>query len=597
MIPKNQNKTCPDLLSNDCVVWQGGDVPSLGICNGQSLSETEYILATNIVTLFSDIDMSTIDISCLQEACAQKCKDNSLKAIIQVLFDNQCCLTDLVNSINAQPPTVQIAVNLRCLKKFDDFGNEIPQDLNQSLQSIVNQVCTNVLSISSLQAETIQLQKQIDAIPPVPDTPPEPTIKTCLTPGLRPVSQVVPLVAQALCDFETAVGTIDDMSIASSQQCPNLNSLFAGVQGWLANVANLSQSMNNLWILACNLNDRISVIEENCCKLTCKDVEIGFDVQLNTDGTGVFLKFTAGAGTNIPSGFVDCGSSVQFTDVAGQYVTYPLIITNNANLGDFDLSGLNLDSPVTIAVTSIMCTQGLTCQKCITKLYTLTGGTCPVCPVVASGTEGSVTITFIQAGGSTTDVTSYQVLTLGPAQTGYIPKFSTIISIDSTGDVVVNSDCISLTPPPKICYVFRWEEDPELITLGPVELSDATFVQLQMGTINYDIDSPYYATYIPTIQADQALFDELTLKIPAGVLKPACVLGGDKGAPGQFYYNELSVQVPNTLAAPVLKVLNPFPVVGQTPLYIYLKGEVSSGGSDCQCSSSTSEPGSPPFHK
>jgi len=368
MKAKNQNRTCPDVLSNECVVWQGGDIPVLGICNGDVLSEVEKLIADKIVELFDNIDMSEIDMNCLVTTCAQKCKDTSLKAIIQVLFDNQCCLQDLIKQAGGGSNTVTVNLNLRCLKKFDDFGNEIPQDLNQSLQSIINQVCANVTDINSIKASIVDLQNQIDTLETTPTTTPEPSVTTCLTPGLRTVSQTVPIVAQALCDFRTQIGNNTDLSIAISQQCSDLNSTFATVQGWITAVQNFAQSVNNLWILACNLNDRVSTIEENCCKLTCEDIKLGFAVQVDTNGSGVFLKFTAGAGTSIPNGFTDAGSTVTFTDKNGDFLTYPLVIANNANLGDFDLTGLDLNDPFTISVTAILATDGLTCEKCITKM-------------------------------------------------------------------------------------------------------------------------------------------------------------------------------------------------------------------------------------
>lgn len=564
MKAKNKHRSCPDALSNECVTWQSGDIPVLGIYDGDELSEAEKIIADKIIELFDDIDMSEIDLNCLVSTCTQKCKDTSLKAIVQVLFDNQCCLQDLINSATGASPTVTVNLNLRCLKVFDDFGNEIPQDLNQSLQSIVNQVCTNVTSITSIQASIVQLQNQVDTLQTTPTVTPEPNITTCLTPGLRPVSQTVPLVASALCTLQTSLGSQTDMSVAISEQCANLNGSFASVQGWITSVQNFAQSMNNLWLLACNLNSRVTTIETNCCKLTCSDVNVGFAVQVDTTGTGVYLKFTSGAGTDIPTGFTDQGSTVTFTDKNSNFVTYPLVIANNANLGDFDLSGLDLTDPITISVTAILGTDGLTCEKCISRLYTMANTTCPVCQVTAAGTTGSVTITYSLPGN-----TNIQSLTLQNGQTGYIQTNAIVVAVTTTGDITASSTCINLTPPATVCYVYSWEHGDA----GSDQ--NAYFDLVIIGNLTYSIHTNWYGT-APGV--GQHLLAAVGAAVPAGIMNPQCVIQDDTTS-------VISFAVPATLEIPEFEVKLPGTTSAQDR-YWYIKGTVSTNpSSDCGCNS------------
>lgn len=555
MRQKNQNRSCPDVLSNECIVWQGGDVPALGIENGDQLSESEYIITQKILELFDDIDMSEIDLNCIQTTCQQKCKDTSLKAIIQLLFDNQCCLNDLITSGGGGTSSTTVNLNMRCLTILDDFGNPIPQDLNQSLQTIINQVCSSTTSITSINATLTSLQNQIDGIETTPVTVPEPNITTCLSPGLQPVSQVVPIVAQALCTYQTAIGQTTDLSIAMSQQCANLNTLFGNTQGWLSSVQNFAQSMNNLWILACNLNNRVTKIENTCCALTCSDIKIGFTVQVDNTGTGVFLKFTTTAGTDIPNGFTDSGSTVTFTDKNGNFITYPLVIANGANLGDFDLSGLDLTDPITIAVTAVMSADGINCESCVSRVYTIGNATCPVCQVVASGTNGEASIAY-QVPGST----NIQTLIIGPGQTSYIQTNAIIMAVATTGDVTVDSTCINLTPPPVTCYVFTWTA---------IELGSATWVEIIIGNLTYTINSANGVV---------ALFAAIGTTVPPAIMTPVCILVDSFLLP-----YKMSVQVPSTLPIPIIKSL----LTGfNTALYMY--GVVSTNPStDCGCSQSS----------
>lgn len=571
MKAKNQNRTCPDVLSNECIVWQGGDVPVLGICNGDELSVTEKTLADKIVELFDNINMSEVDMNCLISTCQQKCKDTSLKAVIQVLYDNQCCLHDLITGIGQEPVVVTVKLNLRCLKVFDDFGNEIPQDLNQSLQSIINQVCSTVTDVNAVKASIISIQNQLDILQTTPTTPPEPTVTTCLTPGLRPVSQTIPIVAQALCNFQTAVGPSTDMSIAISQQCQKLNTTFAGVDGWLTAVQNFAQSVNNLWILACNLNTRVTSIETNCCKASCDAVKVGFAVQVDSTGTGVFLKFTSGAGSDIPATFKDAGSTVTFTDKNNNFVTYPLVIVMGATLGDFDLSGLDLSDPFVISVNAILAADGLTCEKCVTRLYQISNTSCPVCKVTAAGTTGSITIIYTTPGS-----TVIQQLVLQNGQVGYIPNNAVVIASSTNGDVTASSDCINLNAPPPVCYVFAWEHStPNNDTLG-----DAFFSQVIIGNLTYDIHSPYRVLVSPPplpVFAGQALFNAFASStIPDPLMHPTCVIEDSQDN------TKVSFSVPQSLGAPMLKINNPTSE-GDTK-YMYLIGQISTNtDTDCGC--------------
>lgn len=555
MRQKNQNRSCPDVLSNECIVWQGGDVPALGIENGDQLSESEYIITQKILELFDDIDMSEIDLNCIQTTCQQKCKDTSLKAIIQLLFDNQCCLNDLITAGSGETSTTTVNLNMRCLTILDDFGNPIPQDLNQSLQSIINQVCSNTTSITSINATLTSLQNQIDDIETTPVTVPEPNITTCISPGLQPVSQVVPIVAQALCTYQTAIGQTTDLSIAMSQQCANLNTLFGNTKGWLSSVQNFAQSMNNLWVLACNLNNRVTNIENTCCALTCSDIKIGFTVQTDTTGTGVFLKFTTTAGTDIPNGFTDNGSTVTFTDKNGNFITYPLVIANGANLGDFDLSGLDLTDPITIAVTAVMSAAGINCESCVSRVYTIGNATCPVCQIVASGTTGEASIAY-QVPGST----NIQTLIIGPGQTSYIQTNAIIMAVATTGDTTVDSTCINLTPPPVTCYTLTW---------SALELGEANWVEIIVGNLTYTINS---------VSGVVALFNAIGTTVPPAIMTPVCILENSFGVP-----YKMSVQVPSTLPIPVFKSILP---IFSTVLYMY--GVVSTNPStDCGCNQSS----------
>lgn len=394
MTPKNTNrKGCPDYgVGSNCVNWQGPDLPFLDIYNGQSLSEAVYIIALKVCEITKDLDVSTLDLSCLIDTCVSCQTDLNLVKILQLLLDNDCKLKDLIDNINGNTETtVTLNLNLRCLRKFDDFGNEIAQDLNQTLQSIVNQVCTNTADIASLQTRVNDLQDQIDNIDLNPN-PTEVTISTCIA-GTRPVSQALVRVADDYCNFKTLVGDAVAIQQAMGMQCEGLNSSLGATEGWIMTPANFAQSFSNLWLAYCNLLARVTLIENNCCKVTCKDIIVGLLITPNEGGDAITVKFSTAMGTFIPDGFEDNGSILTISDIDNKKLEYPIIVSQDGVQGEFSFVGLNLSAPLTASVNAKLQSADLGCEKCVSEQF-IPNSNCPVCAVTATGKQGSVTIVY-----------------------------------------------------------------------------------------------------------------------------------------------------------------------------------------------------------
>lgn len=528
-------------MSNQCITWEGGDIPCLGICNGDDLDQAEKIIADKICDIMSDMDMSKVDITCILDTCTQRCEDKSLKSIVQLLFDNQCCIKDLIDNISGGSTDVEVNLNMRCLKKFDDFGNEIPQNLNQSLQSLINQVCSDKEAITSLQAAVNDLQDQIDNLPDQSGQT-EPSITTCITPGLKPISVAVPLIAQDYCNYKNIVGQDSDVSAAMSKQCPNLNIEYQTVEGWNLTVDNFAKSVNNLWIVLCDIRNRVKTIEDTCCKLTCDDIEIGFDVVYNETGDGVLLRFTSKAGTSIPFGFTDCGSYVTLTDVDGVSVKYNLEVSNNAEEGDFLVNGLNLGDFITVEVTAKLCTEGLTCEKCAVKLWNPNNATCPYCEIKVEGSPSSSVVIIYEELGVR------RVLVIHGGETGVIKKNVKILSVGINGDAEPSSVCTNVQTALANAEAFECFEIAYAVDDNPGG-----------GTSAWDLTDPnakivgfgYADTLIElnlhiTAPSDNVLSSNILSNIPNGIFIGMTDFSGhdagDRGTGGIFFKTLPSLQ-------------------------------------------------------
>jgi len=382
------NSGCPDALSSKCVTWNGPSIPCLDICHDEVLTDVVWAIADKVCKIAHDIDLSTLDIHCLLDLCTSCPEEKTIKTIIQLLLDNQCKLKELIDDIVLNPEVdVTLNVNLRCLKVFDDFGNEIPQDFNQTIQSIINELCNHKTRIETLEAEVIDLQNQIDDIDVTPLVD-EPTITTCLT-SPKPTSQAVIAIATDYCTYKAAVGSITDIQLAMAQQCPDLNTLFAATPGWNLSPTNQAHSLSNLWIAYCNLLSRVTLIEDTCCSANCDSVKIGFITTFNDNQT-VTLSFTPGSGSNIPASFEDCGSELTITNQNNITFTVPVEIIQGGDSDDIDVSMFTNGDTLTFNLKAKMCSDTITCEKCYGKVVKYIAGCC----VITNTSDAPITITY-----------------------------------------------------------------------------------------------------------------------------------------------------------------------------------------------------------
>jgi hypothetical protein len=387
MFNSTSKSGCPDLLSSNCVAWNGPNIPALGIKYGQSLSESVNHIANKVCNINKELDLSDLSLECIIDLCNTCPQEKSLVNILKLLLDNQCSLKELIdNALGQTEEEDKLNINLRCLKKYDEFDNEIPQDLNQSLQSIINEVCSNKNDIALLYQKTNDLQNQIDNLDLNPQTN-ETIVSTCLATA-RPVSQSLVVTTNELCELRSETGETLDIQAALSRQSPNLNSILGSVEGWILSPQNLSNSLNNLWIAYSNLLTRVTHMENNCCKPTCDSIKLGFIV--NFEGTTLTMSFTNGAGTFIPSGFTDCGSNVTITNGTST-INVPITIEQGITTEPIDASLFKIGDDLTFTLSANLCAEGLNCSKCYVKTVKYNAGGC--CVITNEG-SGNAMLTY-----------------------------------------------------------------------------------------------------------------------------------------------------------------------------------------------------------
>lgn len=399
MKPKNSILTgCTSSTSSDCIKWNGPDIECIGLTTGMSVTDVEHTLACKICDIAADLDLSDLDLSCLIAQPNVNPDDKNVKLILELLLENQCTLKELIDAAggSGDDSCCTLTLNMKCLKKFDVFGNEIPQDLNETLQSIINQVCTNKDDIAIIKSDISDLQDQIDSLP-APEPPyEEPLVTTCIAVA-KPLSQAFTLLGADYCTYKTTIGTPSQIQAAMAQQCENLNTELGSEIGWNISPQNLAQTISNMWITICNLRDRIKSIEQTCCAPSCDKVKIGFTADFDTDNGEVTLTFSSGAGTVIPAGFIDCGTTLTISDTAGNSVTYSnLDITQNGVVGPLVISSLaagklEFNFKTMFCLVDDAGTVILRCQDCVMQEAEY-GGT--GCCGLTNATAADITVVY-----------------------------------------------------------------------------------------------------------------------------------------------------------------------------------------------------------
>lgn len=376
---------------SSCVEWNGGDIIYLGICNGESINNVIW----EIINKLQDIagaDLSAFDIDTLLDICNQKAPlEINLISILTLLRENQICLKDYIDilndKINELSQSQNLNVNLHCFADFDNLGNSLSINREQLDQLVIDTLCNHKGRIETIEGKLIVLQNEIDNLE-TSATVDELSFGTCIDPVVKPTSAQVIKTAQEVCNVEAAIGTPAQVAVALAKTPGDLNAEFGLITGWDLSPSNWAENYGNLLIEVQNLRTRIKYMETNCCAVNCDDVKVGFSVVMNADMDGIILRFTSGAGTDIPTEFTDAGSVARVTDIDGNIIEVPITITNGAEI-DIDTAGLNTMGDITVEVTVKMSNGSAICEKCLNKVVKLPG--CSFCTVTA--TE-NVTITY-----------------------------------------------------------------------------------------------------------------------------------------------------------------------------------------------------------
>jgi|688.fasta_scaffold03361_12 hypothetical protein len=390
-------------VSSNCVVWQGPDIPCLNLCNGDTVSDVVYKVATDLCTIKSTLDLTNLDLACLVTFCSSANPaptTKTLSAVLDFIVRKICCLEDLIPAAGGTPYTEPTLPLPTCLQYVDGgTGLTVTQLIhNQYTLRIANQYCSLKATVDSHATTLTSHNARITALENI-TAPSLPTVTpNCILPSTpTAMSVVLDKLEEEYCLLRTALGSNSQITAAASQQCIALSSANAlsqastmsSISGWNTTVTNMSQAMQNLWITVCDMRAVIADLKNCCGQSDCSGFILEYTASANANRQEVYLDFNPT--TVIPSGFIQALQNTTITISDGtNSKTYTInIVTEAANSTPYTCivaggsvvgTPLNTSMPYTVTVNAFISKNSNVCNKSIVKNISVP------CPIVTGVT-------------------------------------------------------------------------------------------------------------------------------------------------------------------------------------------------------------------
>lgn len=300
--PNNTQEGCNPISSN-CVIWQGPDIPCLQLCNGDSVSDVVAKMAERLCTITTQLDISLLDLSCFNPLYPTP-KD--FQDVMQLVLNKICALENPTTSSSGSGKTPTptspcpddcIVTIAPCFQERDVLGNLVTTlSLKDYVIKIGNEVCTIITDVAANKDAIAALDTRVTYIednccnttPPVTNI----TSNGCVGNGTtQPIQTFVVALESAFCDLQGLLGGTDGSDAQSVIQNLCLtgreNQLaqlpasvpLSAINGWTANVTNISQALQNLYLAVCDMRTYVSTVipaleatVSQCCGVSCSDI-------------------------------------------------------------------------------------------------------------------------------------------------------------------------------------------------------------------------------------------------------------------------------------------------------------------------------------
>jgi hypothetical protein len=390
MLPTKTGSTSPCAnISSNCVIWQGPDIPCIGLCNGDTVSDVIAKLAEKLCDILDGVTAAEPDLSGLNLACtlpAGQAAPDTIAETIQLIVDYVC---NLQPAVSPQLPTLNLPA---CLHYDTPSGAVTALRLDLYAEYLANRICSILSSIAIIETTIANHESRLVilencVLPCAPKTPSDvEVISSCVLAGegLVPLSDLTLALETRFCNLESAVGVPALISNAiNSQQITGTNVKVSapGNYGsdaiWVPNPSTLAHSVQNAWTVIYDLYNAVKDIQLNCCPGACDSIVYNYTTSVNKDSlnvpVSVALSFT---GASAPAGYSDCGGStnVVVTDINGASTSSVFsfsTIAGTANQVTIPLAGLNVYDNLNVSIAFCLTDGVNTCRETVNKTVNL----------------------------------------------------------------------------------------------------------------------------------------------------------------------------------------------------------------------------------
>lgn len=404
MIPvssSNYQQGCNPISSN-CVIWQGPDLPIIGLCKGDTISDVIAKLADELTEIQTSTSISGVDLSCLQLSTAPE----SIEDLFQVIVNELCSLDgrcDTLEGGTGGGATAEITATLPACLQYTNSENDLVTQLpiDQYAELVAAKVCDILADITTINTTLGDHETRITTLEGNTGsdyTTPQIT-PSCVLPSVpTDIDVVLDELEDQFCTLDSTLGGSTSLLAASTYQCDLLSSdnqlsgsgTMSSLEGWNTQVNNVAESLQNMWLTLCDMRAAIKDIQTNCCTIDCNDIIF---TAFGTYGSDtITLNF---GGTVIPADFTECnpaGNTVTITDAAANTYTTTVSVTDalaGNDTEDIDISGSTLSDVSNYTVTITLCTNNgsITCEKTLSFEVVNDASSCGIPSAVTASIE------------------------------------------------------------------------------------------------------------------------------------------------------------------------------------------------------------------
>lgn len=277
MKPLNLDNSPCSPVSSNCVIWQGPNIDCISLCTGDSISTVIYNLATELCTIMNQLDLTNLDLTCLQVGTNPP---DTFSELIQLLINKICNAGTGTNgpaAITDPCPTNCIVPIADC---FKTSATQTTMLLLDYVQMIGEKVCSLVDQIDTINTNITNITNRVTNLEnrpnPTPYVLPSFTVDCTLSDSLvvANTSHNLEVILTALvnddthgyCALLSSLGQPGNVFLAYNFQSntsaglyvptlassPSLFHCGTAMQteysSWIATPQNLSDSFINLWI-------------------------------------------------------------------------------------------------------------------------------------------------------------------------------------------------------------------------------------------------------------------------------------------------------------------------------------------------------------